>query len=68
MMGNKLGLAEAKKEDESLITDLLDWMHQNKADFTNTFRDLGRPELPDDEMPCSRHAHRDDGGRGDRSD
>ncbi len=53
MMGNKLGLAEAKKEDESLITDLLDWMHQNKADFTNTFRDLGRPELPDDELYAS---------------
>ena len=53
MMGNKLGLAEANKEDESLITDLLDWMHQNKADFTNTFRDLGKPELPDDELYAS---------------
>ena len=28
MMGSKLGLAEAKKEDESLVTDLLDWMHE----------------------------------------
>ena len=46
MMGSKLGLAEAKKEDEKLITDLLDWMHQNEADYTNTFRDLSQEELP----------------------
>ena len=40
MMGSKLGLSEVGKEDEKLITDLLDWMHKNSADFTNTFRDL----------------------------
>jgi len=50
MMGSKLGLAEAKKEDESLITDLLDWMHENGADYTNTFRDLSQEELPDKEL------------------
>ncbi len=49
MMGTKLGLAEAKKEDESLITDLLDWMHENATDYTNTFRDLSQEELPDAE-------------------
>jgi len=50
MMGSKLGLAEAKKEDESLVTDLLDWMHENGADYTNTFRDLSQKELPNKEL------------------
>ena len=50
MMGTKLGLAESKKEDESLITDLLDWMHENTTDYTNTFRDLSQKELPDGEL------------------
>ena len=50
MMGSKLGLAEAKKEDEILVTDLLDWMHENGADYTNTFRDLSQEELPDGEF------------------
>ena len=49
MMGSKLGLLEAKKEDEKLITELLDWMHQSSADFTNTFRDLCKPEFPMEE-------------------
>ena len=47
MMGTKLGLAEADKQDERLVTDLLDWMHSNGADYTNTFRDLGRQVLPE---------------------
>jgi len=46
MMGTKLGLAETKKEDEKLVTNLLDWMHENGADFTNTFRDLSDKQLP----------------------
>jgi serine/tyrosine/threonine adenylyltransferase len=50
MMGTKLGLAEAKKEDESLVTDLLDWMNENGADYTNTFRGLSQEELPDGEF------------------
>jgi uncharacterized protein YdiU (UPF0061 family) len=50
MMGTKLGLAEASKEDESLVTDLLDWMHENETDYTNTFRDLSQEELPDGEL------------------
>ena len=49
MMGSKLGLLEAKKEDEKLIIELLDWMHQSSADFTNTFRDFCKPDLPDEE-------------------
>jgi uncharacterized protein YdiU (UPF0061 family) len=50
MMGAKLGLAEASKEDESLVTDLLDWMHENGSDFTNTFRELSKEELPEGEL------------------
>ncbi len=50
MMGSKLGLAEANKEDENLITGLLDWMHANEADFTNTFRDLSQEDIPGDEL------------------
>lgn len=41
MMRSKLGLSGSHEEDEKLISDLLDWMHKNQADYTNTFRDLG---------------------------
>ena len=40
MMRSKLGLALAEREDEKLITDLLDWMHASQSDYTNTFRNL----------------------------
>ena len=37
MMKNKLGLFGEEKNDKKIITDLLDWMEKNKADYTNTF-------------------------------
>ena len=37
MMHKKLGLFGEENEDEALITNLLTWMQQNKADYTNTF-------------------------------
>ena len=37
MMRKKLGLLGEESKDENLIIDLLSWMHQNKADYTNTF-------------------------------
>ena len=37
MMKQKLGLLGDDIEDEKLIIELLSWMHQNKADYTNTF-------------------------------
>jgi uncharacterized protein YdiU (UPF0061 family) len=40
----KLGLTTAEPEDVALLDDLLTWMHDAGADFTNTFRDL--PEEP----------------------
>ena len=53
MMGSKLGLLEAKKEDEKLITELLDWMHKNSADFTNTFLKLCKEEIPNGALYAS---------------
>ena len=40
MMSDKIGLLDTEKEDEVLILDLLQWMHSNKADYTNTFCNL----------------------------
>jgi len=37
MMRNKLGLLGKGENDKSLILDLLTWMHEKKADYTNTF-------------------------------
>ena len=40
MLRAKVGLFGEQAEDEGLITDLLDWMHRQNADYTNTFLDL----------------------------
>ena len=53
MMGSKLGFAETGSEDEKLITELLDWMHKNSADFTNTFLNLCKEEIPDGTLYAS---------------
>ena len=37
MMRNKLGLFSLDERDKILILDLLTWMHEKKADYTNTF-------------------------------
>ena len=37
MMKKKLGIFNENSEDETLIIELLTWMHKNKADYTNTF-------------------------------
>ena len=44
MMSSKLGLFGEEKDDLKLIEDLLNWMHQNKADYTNTFLKLMNEE------------------------
>ena len=49
MMCSKLGLLEAKKEDETLIGDLLQWMQRHHMDYTNTFRALTSEQKPDGE-------------------
>lgn len=45
-MRAKLGLFTEEVEDGTLVRDLLDLMHAEKADYTNTFRalTLGQPE------------------------
>ena len=37
MMRDKLGLFGLDDKDKFLILDLLTWMHEKKADYTNTF-------------------------------
>ena len=37
MMKSKLGFIGHDKDDDELIKDLLNWMENNKADYTNTF-------------------------------
>ncbi len=49
MMRAKLGLFGEQADDEQLVTDLLEWMHANQADFTNTFRELSQENRPDGE-------------------
>ncbi len=41
MMGNKLGLKELTDTHKPIITELLQWMQKNQADYTNTFVHLG---------------------------
>ena len=55
MMRSKLGLALAEKEDEKLITDLLDWMHASQSDYTNTFRNLSNSTLITGELYASQN-------------
>jgi serine/tyrosine/threonine adenylyltransferase len=43
MMRKKLGITGAQEEDSTLISRLLNWMHTNKADYTNTFIQLSVP-------------------------
>ena len=45
MMKKKLGLLGNHSTDKTLILDLLTWMHQNKADYTNTFCHIMDPHL-----------------------
>tara|TARA_Y100001935_G_scaffold248627_1_gene246059 strand:- start:1037 stop:2488 length:1452 start_codon:yes stop_codon:yes gene_type:complete len=45
MMKCKLGLFGEEPEDDSLISNLLDWMKKNHMDYTNTFLDLSQ-EVP----------------------
>ena len=47
MMRKKLGLFMKKNTDENLVNNLLSLMHQNNADYTNTFCDLMKDKLPD---------------------
>lgn len=45
MMRRKLGLAGDDKDDVDLIDELLKWMQQQQADYTNTFRALSSEDV-----------------------
>jgi serine/tyrosine/threonine adenylyltransferase len=50
-MRGKLGLATAEDDDVALAEALLAWMHETRADFTNTFRALSAPDGADAALP-----------------
>jgi serine/tyrosine/threonine adenylyltransferase len=45
MMFKKLGLVSPDNEDKPLVDKLIQWMYDNKADYTNTFTALLSPDL-----------------------
>ncbi|MGZ0020570.1 protein adenylyltransferase SelO [Nitrosomonas sp. wSCUT-2] len=49
-MRKKLGLFTEEEGDSELTAGLLDWMTQHQTDYTNTFRALTEPALPQDAM------------------
>jgi len=50
MMRDKLGLFGVDKDDKKLIDNLLNWMENNKADYTNTFCYLMNIKINNDEI------------------
>ncbi len=58
MMRAKLGLRDVESNDEVLIRDLLDWMKDAEADYTNTFIELMKGARPGF-AKCSQQAFED---------
>ena len=50
MMRKKLGLFNKNDGDEKLINELLSWMYEKKADFTNTFCVLMEQNIEDNKI------------------
>jgi uncharacterized protein YdiU (UPF0061 family) len=50
MMRKKIGLLGEEPQDENLINDLLTWMNQNKADYTNTFCSLMKKDIKKEKL------------------
>ena len=55
MMRHKLGLSILDENDKFLILDLLTWMHQHKADYTNTFCYLMDEKIQNDKIYTDYH-------------
>jgi uncharacterized protein YdiU (UPF0061 family) len=49
-MRKKLGLFTEESEDRMLAENLLTWMHQHQADYTNTFRALAEEGVPAEDL------------------
>ena len=49
-MRRKLGLFNTEPDDLKLVEDLLMYMQKNKADYTNTFRSLGKDAIKETEI------------------
>jgi serine/tyrosine/threonine adenylyltransferase len=49
-MRSKLGLQTADLTDLEFIEKFLNWMHQERKDYTNTFRALSSPTLHNDDL------------------
>tara|TARA_Y100000022_G_scaffold200210_1_gene214843 strand:+ start:18593 stop:20050 length:1458 start_codon:yes stop_codon:yes gene_type:complete len=49
-MRHKLGIDNEEVEDLSLAQNLLEWMQNEKIDYTKTFYDLSQKSLPDNEI------------------
>ncbi len=45
MISKKLGFVDPQKSDKPFIDSFLQWIHTNKADYTNSFIALLRPDL-----------------------
>ena len=56
-MRDKLGLFGVDDKDKFLIVDLLTWMHQKKADYTNTFCHLMNEDINEDKNYEDRDFH-----------
>ena len=50
MMRKKISLLKKERGDETLITNLLSWMQQTKADYTNTFCSLMKKDVLKDKL------------------
>lgn len=50
MICKKIGLNSTEEADVKLLNDLLDWMHSNKADYSNTFVEIMYPGLLNSEI------------------
>ena len=50
MMKNKIGLFGEENQDEKLINDLLNWMHKNNVDYTNTFCVLMKKDIKKEKL------------------
>ena len=55
MMRRKIGLSILDEKDKFLILDLLTWMHQHKADYTNTFCYLMNEKIQNDKIYTDYH-------------